>query len=104
MVAALYLTQTEASMEERNTVVAAIGAALAFLQERGVTANERSEPLGEHDTIASPEMILGRYEAGRPDEAQAFRHGDARVVADEGWRGPEDFDAEMERLVRTGGR
>ena len=30
----------------------------------------------------------------------ALRHGDARVLAGEAWRGPDDFDAEMERLVK----
>ena len=44
-------------------------------------------------------MTLGRYEAGRPGETEAFRHGDGRVLADRNWRGPGDFDAEMERLV-----
>jgi hydrogenase maturation protease len=78
----------------------AIDAALAFLAERGVTAERRSVPLGEDDTIASLEMTLQRYEAERPGEADALRHGDARVLAGEAWRGPDDFDAEMERLVK----
>ena len=84
----------------RAQIGPAIEAALAFLAPRGVMAEKRTAPLGDDDTIASLEMTLGRYEAGRPDEADAFRHGDARVVADDGWRGPEDFDAEMERLVK----
>ena len=75
--------------------------ALEFLAEHGVEARPRTEPLGEDDTIASLEMTLGRYEAGRPDERNAFRHGDARVLASEEWRGPEDFEAEIERLVKT---
>lgn len=86
----------------RAQIGPAIAAALDFLAIHGVTATERVRPLGEDDTIASLEMTLGRYEAGRPGEAEAFRHGDARVVTDDGWRGPDDFDAEMERLVRNG--
>ena len=90
--------------EVRAQIGLAIEAALQFLAGHGVTAEKRAMPLDEDDTIASPEMTLGRYEAGRPDESQAFRHGDARVVTDGAWRGPEDFDAEVERLVKTGAR
>ncbi len=77
----------------------AIDLALSFLKEHGVSVSPRSRPLDEDDTIASLEMTLGRYETGRPDETLAVRHGDSRVLADDRWRGPEDFEAEMERLV-----
>ncbi|MFZ2102061.1 MAG: HyaD/HybD family hydrogenase maturation endopeptidase [Oricola sp.] len=86
--------------EVRARIAPAIEAALDFLLSHGVTARKRTAPLGEDDTIASLEMTLGRYEAGRPGEEDAFRHGDARVLTGEAWRGPEDFDAEMERLVK----
>lgn len=79
----------------------AIDLALAFLKEYGISVSPRSRPLDEDDTIASLEMTLGRYEAGRPDETQALRHGDGRVLADRRWQGPEDFEAEMARLVGT---
>ncbi|WP_370318484.1 HyaD/HybD family hydrogenase maturation endopeptidase [Oricola sp.] len=87
--------------EVRAQITPSIEMALEFLAEHGVEARPRTEPLGEDDTIASLEMTLGRYEAGRPDERKAFRHGDARVLASEEWRGPEDFEAEIERLVKT---
>jgi len=79
----------------------AIDLALAFLAEHGVSVSPRNDALDEDDTIASLEMTLGRYEGGRPDEAQAYRHGDSRVLTGEGWQGPEDFDAEVERLLQS---
>ena len=82
-------------------ITPSIDLALAFLKEHGVSVSPRSRPLGEDDTIASLEMTLGRYETGRPDATQAVRHGDSRVIDDQRWRGPEDFEAEMERLVNT---
>lgn len=86
----------------RAQIGPAIETALAYLSEHGVTAQRRSVPLGENDTIASPEMVLGRYESERPGETDAFRHGDERVLVGGAWRGPEDFDAEIERLVKSG--
>jgi hypothetical protein len=44
-------------------------------------------------------MSLARYEAGRPGAAEALRAGDARVLEAGGWRGPEDFEAEIGRLL-----
>jgi len=78
----------------------AIAAALDFLACRGIDVQRRTRPLDDDVTIASAEMALGRYEAGRPDEAAACRHGDARVVASGHWRGPDDFEAEIEQVLR----
>jgi hydrogenase maturation protease len=77
----------------------AIEVALDFLARRGIVAQRRTEPLDEDLTIASSEMSLARYETGRPDAAQALRQGDARVLDSGGWRGPEDFEAEIDRLL-----
>ena len=85
--------------EVRAQIDPAIRAALQFLSDRGVTATARTAPLGDDDTIASLEMTLGRYETGRPDATAAFRHGDNRVLAGDGWSGPADFDAEVADLV-----
>ena len=85
--------------EVRVQIEPAIKIALKFLASHGVEAVPRTKPLDEDDTIASLELTLGRYETGRPGEAEASRHGDGRVLADQNWRGPRDFDAEMERLV-----
>ena len=84
-------------------IAPAIDAALAFLEKHGVFAEPRSDNLSEDDTIASLEMTLGRYEGGRPDATDAYRHGDSRVLAGDGWSGPVDFDAEVAEMVsRTG--
>lgn len=79
----------------------AIDLALAFLKDLGVCVTTRSQPLDEDSTIGSLEMALGRYEAGRPAEAVACRHGDSRVLVGARWQGPEDFEAEMDRLVAS---
>ncbi|GAB4356309.1 MAG: HyaD/HybD family hydrogenase maturation endopeptidase [Oricola sp.] len=84
----------------RAQIGPAIAAAVDYLAVHGVIAAKRDTPLGEDDTIASLEMTPGRYEGGRPGEGEAFRHGDMRVLSGNAWRGPEDFDAEMERLVK----
>lgn len=85
--------------EVKAQIRPAIEMALAFLAGHGVYAEPRTSQLDEDKTIASLELTLGRYEAGRPGETEAFRHGDDRVLSDRNWRGPGDFDAEMERLV-----
>ncbi len=77
----------------------AIEVALDFLAQRGITVERRVQPLPDEITIASSEMSLARYEAGRPDKAAAVRQGDARVLATGGWRGPGDFEAEIDRLL-----
>lgn len=87
--------------EVKAQIGPAIDLALSFLKDHGVSVTPRGDTLDEDNTIASLEMTLGRYEAGRPAEDEAYRHGDNRVLASEGWRGPEDFDAEMARLVHT---
>lgn len=80
----------------------AIDHALAYLAKHGVHAQKRQTPLADHETIASSEMVLNRYEGERPDEASALRTGDARIVNSGAWQGPEDFEAEMQALVNSG--
>lgn len=75
--------------------------ALEYLAALGVKAEPRAEPLREDETIASSEMALTRYETGRPDAETALRQGDGRVLAGGGWKGPEDFEAEMQALVNA---
>jgi hydrogenase maturation protease len=83
----------------RAQIGPAIAAALRYLAPFGVTAEERNAPLPEGTGIGCPEMMLTRYEEERPDEAAAFRHGDVRVLASKAWSGPEDFEAEISRLL-----
>ncbi len=80
-------------------IAPAIEVALDYLARRGIAAQRRARPLDDDITIASSEMSLARYEAGRPDEQQALRQGDVRVLATDGWRGPEDFEAEIDALL-----
>lgn len=84
--------------EVHDKIEPAIAMALDYLRQFGVTATPRSEPLADQDTIGSLEMVLERYEGGRPDAGAAPRHGDERVLA-AGFVPPADFDAEMAALV-----
>lgn len=79
----------------------AIQNALDYLARLGVQAKKRNVVLPEEATIIGPEMTLGRYEAERPTESRAFRHGDSRILTTGSWTGPEDFDQEMAILVST---
>lgn len=59
----------------------ALQVALAFLAERGVLATPRE---GDAEQLAPAQLALGRYEAERPAEELAYRHGDIRFIAQPG--------------------
>lgn len=59
----------------------ALAIALAFLAERGVLATPRE---GDAEQLAPAQLALGRYEAERPAEDLAYRHGDIRFIAQPG--------------------
>ncbi|QQE88691.1 HyaD/HybD family hydrogenase maturation endopeptidase [Azotobacter chroococcum] len=59
----------------------ALAIALAFLAERGVLATPRE---GDAEQLAPAQLALGRYEAERPAEELAYRHGDIRFIAQPG--------------------
>ncbi|MFC0669654.1 HyaD/HybD family hydrogenase maturation endopeptidase [Azotobacter chroococcum] len=59
----------------------ALAIALAFLAERGVLATPRE---GDAEQLAPAQLALGRYEAERPAEDVAYRHGDIRFIAQPG--------------------
>lgn len=82
-------------------IAPAIAAALRFLEQHGIHAAPRPVPLPEDATISTPETIMRDYEGGRPDAEQALRIGDARLLADERWQGPDDFEAEIDRILAT---
>lgn len=89
----------------KDRIWPSIHAALDFLAGFGVAAERRAAPLPEDCGIGCAEMVLSRYEDGRPAETEAFRHGDARVLSSGGWSGPADFEAEIDGLLaRDGGR
>jgi hydrogenase maturation protease len=54
--------------------------ALEYLACHGIAATPRDPPLDESVTLSSPEVSLAEYEAGRPGEDEAYRHGDARFI------------------------
>jgi hydrogenase maturation protease len=84
-------------------IVPAIAAALRFLERHGIRASARTVPLPEDATISTPETIMTHYEEGRPCAEDALRIGDARLLADGRWRGPDDFEAEINRILATVG-
>lgn len=59
----------------------ALAIALAFLAERGVLATPRE---GDAEQLAPAQLAMGRYEAERPAEELAYRHGDIRFIAQPG--------------------
>lgn len=59
----------------------ALQVALAFLAERGVFAAPRE---GDAERLAPAQLALNRYEAERPAEELAYRHGDIRFIAQPG--------------------
>ncbi|MEZ5537509.1 MAG: HyaD/HybD family hydrogenase maturation endopeptidase [Thiolinea sp.] len=66
----------------RAQIQPAIDAALDYLAELGISAAKRQTPLPEAERLSPSELALQQYEAGRPSEAQAYRKGDIRVLAD----------------------
>lgn len=79
----------------------ALELALAYLAEFGITAHARPNALDDNGTLASIEMALAAYEQGRPPDIAAPRNGDERVLSSPHWRGPDDYDAEIQRVLET---
>lgn len=61
-------------------IAPAISHALDYLARHGIAGALRDAPLADHVTLSSPEVAIDLYERDRPDEQEAYRHGDARVV------------------------
>jgi len=79
----------------------AIEMALGYLADFGITPEKRETPLSQDSTIACPVMTAGHYENQRPSEEVACRSGDERLLYDQNWKAPGDFDGEMEALLAT---
>jgi len=62
-------------------IPAAIDEAVSYLRRFGIMAERRAVPLPESATLACERMLMSRYEAERPNEEEACRAGDARVLA-----------------------
>ncbi len=61
-------------------------AAIDWLEALGVVARPRPTPLGPEASIAGGEIDIERYETERPDEAEACRVGDDRVLSSDKFR------------------
>jgi hydrogenase maturation protease len=85
--------------EMRAQINPAIEMALAYLNDLGISAVKRSEPLPDDSTIACPIMNSSHYEDDRPSEEVACRSGDERLLNADNWQPPADFDGEMESLL-----
>ena len=87
--------------EVKAQIEPAIATVLAYLARFGIAAVRRPVPLDDAATIATAETEIGLYEAGRPDEREALRIGDARLITDARWQGPTNFEAEINRLLAS---
>jgi len=67
----------------RQQISPAIEIALQYLAARGIIAERRAVPLGDAETLASPEMVLDVYEGNRPSPEEACRTADIRFLAAE---------------------
>ncbi len=85
--------------EVKAQIGPAIDVALEFLKGHGIEARHRERLLPEGSTISTPATVMSRYEDERPDEQSALRTGDRRVLAAGRFRGPGDFEAEIDRLL-----
>ncbi len=87
--------------ETKAQLKPAITAALNYLEKFGICAAKRATPLPDDSTIACPIMTSALYEDQRPSEEQACRSGDERLLRDDNWQAPADFDGDMEVLLET---
>lgn len=85
--------------EVKAQIAPSIDIALEYLRSLGISAQKRNPPLPETETIACHVMQVEKYEAARPTDEQAYRHGDWRLISDENWSGPDDFEKEMDQLL-----
>lgn len=66
----------------RQQIEPALAVVLGFLAERGVVPVPHETP--QPATLAPDQLEISRYEQGRPDAADACRHGDLRFIASAG--------------------
>ena len=85
--------------EVKVQIKPAIEKALEYLADRGIRPIKRAVPLPVEESVACTVMHTARYEGERPDEAEACRIGDERLLADDNWSAPEDFDREFDRML-----
>ena len=86
--------------EVKAQIEPSIDVVLDYLASHQIAAKKRAEKLPEDVTLACNVMLTSRYEEERPDEAEACRVGDSRIIADDRWSAPKDFDGEMQDAVK----
>ncbi len=65
----------------KNQIQPALTIALDYLNERGVVISKKSDQdNAEVPDLAPNQLNIDVYEAGRPAEAEAYRHGDVRFI------------------------
>lgn len=89
--------------EVKAQITPAIDAALAYLAKFNIKPTKRPTPLADKETIACEVMNLNAYESQRPSAHDAYRDGDPRLVGDENWRGPENFEKEIDDILSNAG-
>ena len=90
----------------------AIELVLDYLASHDIAFIQRETVLPEEDTLACEVMLQSRYEQERPSASDACRQGDERIIGDERWHAPEDYDREVSKAlegdhhltIRPGGR
>lgn len=85
--------------EVKDKIFPAIDIVLEYLSAMDIYPKKRETPLSEDVTLSCSVMLLSNYEAGRPSEEEACRVGDERLISDEHWQAPADFDREMEAVI-----
>ncbi|WP_319531234.1 HyaD/HybD family hydrogenase maturation endopeptidase [uncultured Cohaesibacter sp.] len=85
--------------ETKRQIDPAIALVLDFLDTHGIAYEKRPVPLPEDVTLACDVMLQSRYENERPSAEDACRVGDSRIIGDDRWHAPDDFDAEMREAV-----
>ncbi|TQV76084.1 HyaD/HybD family hydrogenase maturation endopeptidase [Exilibacterium tricleocarpae] len=58
----------------------ALDIALEFLRDLGIVAAERRQPLDSAGELAPASLAITSYETQRPDDSEACRSGDARIL------------------------
>lgn len=85
--------------EVKAQINPAIRMAVEYLAQFGIISTKRATPLSPETTIACPIMLAETYEEGRPSEELACRSGDERLLMDNNWQAPADFDGELEDIL-----
>ncbi len=65
----------------KRQIAPAVEAAVSYLAGLGVCLERRGTPLPEEATLGQSELVMSRYESGRPTPDQACRFGDPRILA-----------------------